>query len=120
LGYGEARGSPTVMGDGGASWAKVDTVRESSSGLGGRLREELLVDVVPVVMSMGPGNDQWRPAPERLSYSIFTPKPGTHCMHDPGLIVSHIRPKGFIDNQLSRIKYDYYYINSVAKDYDDS
>jgi hypothetical protein len=41
-------------------------------------------------------------------------------MHDPGSIVSHIRPKGFTDNQMSRIKYDYYYINSVSKDYDDS
>jgi hypothetical protein len=26
----------------------------------------------------------------------------------------------FIDNQMSRIKYNYYYINSVSKDYDDS
>jgi hypothetical protein len=41
-------------------------------------------------------------------------------MHDPESIVPHIRPKGFTDNQLSRIKYDYYYINSVSKDYDDS
>jgi hypothetical protein len=41
-------------------------------------------------------------------------------MHDLGLIVPHIRPKVFIDNQMSRIKYNYYYINSVSKDYDDS
>jgi hypothetical protein len=41
-------------------------------------------------------------------------------MHDTGSIVPYIRPKGFIDNQLSQIKYDYYYINSVSKDYDDS
>jgi hypothetical protein len=47
------------------------------------------------------------------------PKPSTHCMHDPGSIVPHIRPKVFTDNQMSRIKYNYY-INSVCKDYDDS
>jgi hypothetical protein len=41
-------------------------------------------------------------------------------MHDPGSIVPHIRPKVFTDNQMSQIKYDYYYINSVSKDYDDS
>jgi hypothetical protein len=41
-------------------------------------------------------------------------------MHDPGLIVSHIRPKVFTDIQMSRIKFNYYYINSVSKDYDDS
>jgi hypothetical protein len=56
----------------------------------------------------------------KVSYPVFTPKPSTHRMHDPGSIVPHIRPKGFTDNQLSRIKYDYYYINSVSKDYDDS
>jgi hypothetical protein len=41
-------------------------------------------------------------------------------MHDPGSIVPHIRLKGFTDNQLSQIRYDCYYINSVSKDYDDS
>jgi hypothetical protein len=55
-----------------------------------------------------------------MSYPVFTPKPSTHRMHGPGSIVPHIRPKGFTDNQLSRIKYDYYYINNVSKDYDDS
>jgi hypothetical protein len=40
-------------------------------------------------------------------------------MHDPGSIVSHIRPKVFMDNQISQIKYNYY-INNVSKDYDDS
>jgi hypothetical protein len=40
-------------------------------------------------------------------------------MHDPGSIVSHIRLKVFIDNQKSRIKYNYY-INNVSEDYDDS
>jgi hypothetical protein len=55
-----------------------------------------------------------------LSYLVFVPKLGTHRMHDPGSIVPHIRPKVFIDNQMSRIKYNYYYINSVSKDYDDS
>jgi hypothetical protein len=29
------------------------------------------------------------------------PKPNTHRMHDPGLIVPHIRPKVFTDNQMS-------------------
>jgi hypothetical protein len=48
------------------------------------------------------------------------PKPSTHCRHDPGSIVPHIRPKVFADTQMSRIKYNYYYINSVSKDYDDS
>jgi hypothetical protein len=55
-----------------------------------------------------------------LSYPVFIPKPSTHHMHDPGSIVPHIWPKGFTDNQMSRIKYDYYYINSVSKDHDDS
>jgi hypothetical protein len=40
-------------------------------------------------------------------------------MHDPESIVPHIRPKVFTDNQMSRIKYNYY-INSVSKDYDNS
>jgi hypothetical protein len=47
------------------------------------------------------------------------PKPSTHLMHDPGSIVPHIQPKVFIDNQTSRIKYNYY-ISNVSKDYDDS
>jgi hypothetical protein len=50
----------------------------------------------------------------------FMLKSSTHRMHDPRLTISHIRSKGFIDNQLSRTKYDYHYINSVSKDYDDS
>jgi hypothetical protein len=40
-------------------------------------------------------------------------------MHDPGLIVPHIRSKVIIDNKMSRIKYNYY-INNVSKDYDNS
>jgi hypothetical protein len=55
-----------------------------------------------------------------LSYPVFITKSSTHHMHDPGSIVLHIRPKGFTDNQMSRIKYDYYYINSVSKQHDDS
>jgi hypothetical protein len=55
-----------------------------------------------------------------LSYPVFIIKPSTHHMHNPGSIVSHIRPKVFTDNQMSRIKYNCYYINSVSKDYDDS
>jgi hypothetical protein len=66
------------------------------------------------------------PIPNRMvteddvSYPVFTPKLSTHRMHDLGSIVPHKWPKGFTDNQLSRIKFDYYYINSVSKDYDDS
>jgi hypothetical protein len=56
---------------------------------------------------------------EILSYPVFMPKPSTHRIHGPGSIVPHIRPKMFIDNQISQIKYNYY-INSVSKDYDDS
>jgi hypothetical protein len=55
-----------------------------------------------------------------MPYPIFIPKPSTHYMLDPGSIVPHIRPKAFTDNQMSQIKYNYYYINSVSKDYDDS
>jgi hypothetical protein len=55
-----------------------------------------------------------------LSYHVFMPKPSTHRMHDPGSIVPHIRPKVFTDIQMSRIKYNYYYINRVSKDYDDT
>jgi hypothetical protein len=40
-------------------------------------------------------------------------------MHDTESIVPHKWPKVFIDNQMSRIKYNYY-ISSVSKDYDDS
>jgi hypothetical protein len=54
-----------------------------------------------------------------LSYPVFMPKPSTHHMHDPGSIVPYIRPKVFTDNQMSRIKYNYY-ISSVSKDYNDS
>jgi hypothetical protein len=56
-----------------------------------------------------------------LSYPVFMPKPSTHRMHDPGSIIPHKWLKVFIDNQMSRIKYNYYYyINSVSKDNDDS
>jgi hypothetical protein len=41
-------------------------------------------------------------------------------MHDPGSIVPYIQPKVFTDKQMPQIKNDYYYINSVSKDYDDS
>jgi hypothetical protein len=54
-----------------------------------------------------------------VSYPVFMPKPSTHCMHDPGSIVSHLRPKAFTDNQMSRIKYNYH-ISNVSKDYNDS
>jgi hypothetical protein len=36
-----------------------------------------------------------------VSYPVFTPKPSTHHMHDPGSIVLHIRPKVLTDNQMS-------------------
>jgi hypothetical protein len=55
-----------------------------------------------------------------LSYPVLMPKPSTHHMHDPGSIVPHIWLKVFTDNQMSQIKYNYYYINGVSKDYDDS
>jgi hypothetical protein len=54
-----------------------------------------------------------------MSYLVFMPKPSAHRMHDPRLVVPHIRPKVFTDNQMSLIKYNYY-ISSVSKDYDDS
>jgi hypothetical protein len=54
-----------------------------------------------------------------MSYPVFIPKSSTHHMHDPGSIVPHIRSKVFTDNQMSRIKYNYY-INNVSRDYDDS
>jgi hypothetical protein len=38
-------------------------------------------------------------------------------MYEAGSIVPHIRPKVFIDIQMSRIKY-IYYINNVSKEYD--
>jgi hypothetical protein len=40
------------------------------------------------------------PDNSNLSYSVFMPKPSTHRMHDPGLIVPHIRPKVLTDNQI--------------------
>jgi hypothetical protein len=54
-----------------------------------------------------------------LTYPIFMPKPCTHRMHDPGSIVSHIQPKEFTDNQMLRIKYNYY-ISNASKNFDDS
>jgi hypothetical protein len=54
-----------------------------------------------------------------MSYLVFMPKASTHCMHDLGSIVPHIRSKVFTDKKISRIEY-IYYINSVPKDYDDS
>jgi hypothetical protein len=54
-----------------------------------------------------------------LSYLVFMPKPSTHRMHDLRSIVPHVRPIVIIDNQMSRIKYNYY-INNVSKDYDDT
>jgi hypothetical protein len=45
-----------------------------------------------------------------LPYLVFMPKPITHRMHGPGSIVPYIWPKVFTDNQLSRIKYNYYTI----------
>jgi hypothetical protein len=54
-----------------------------------------------------------------LSYTVFMPKPSTHRIHDPGSIIPHIRLKVFTDNQMSRIKYNYY-VSNVTKDYDDS
>jgi hypothetical protein len=62
----------------------------------------------------------WMKIHLNLPYPVFIPKPSTHHMHDPGSIVSHIWPKVFTDNQMSQIKYNYYYINSVSKYYDDS
>jgi hypothetical protein len=68
-----------------------------------------------------PGYDQFHLAAYGwVSYLVFVPKPRTHRMHDLGSIAPHIWPKVFIDNQMSQIKYNYYYINSVSKDYDDS
>jgi hypothetical protein len=64
-------------------------------------------------------NTGWEGQGEVLSYPIFMPKPSTHRMDDPGSIAPHIRPKAFMDNKMSRIKYNYYIIN-VSKDYNDS
>jgi hypothetical protein len=54
-----------------------------------------------------------------MSYPVFMLKPSTYRMHDPGSIDPYIRSKVFTDNQMPRIKYNYY-INSVSKNYDDS
>jgi hypothetical protein len=54
-----------------------------------------------------------------LSFLVFMPKESTHHMHDPRSIIPQIWPKVFTDNEMSRIKYNYY-INNVSKDYDDS
>jgi hypothetical protein len=59
------------------------------------------------------------PMPLPMSYPVFMSKLSTHRMHDPETIVPHIWPKVSTDNQISRIKYNYY-INNVFKDQDDS
>jgi hypothetical protein len=50
-----------------------------------------------------------------LSHQVFMPKPCTPRMHDSGSIVAHIQAKVFTDNQMPRIKYNYY-INNDSKD----
>jgi hypothetical protein len=71
----------------------------------------------------GFGGLSWSPWVQRPAaawvHPVFIPKPSTYRMLDPGSIVSHIRLKVFTDNQMSRIKYNYY-INNVSKDYNDS
>jgi hypothetical protein len=57
---------------------------------------------------------------DKVSYLIFMSKLSTHRMYDPWSIVSHIWSKMFTDTQMSWIKYNYYYINNVSKNYDDS
>jgi hypothetical protein len=61
------------------------------------------------------GKDGFLRTMGRQSYPIFMPKSSTHRMHDSGSIVPHIRLKLFTNNQMSRIKYNYY-ISSVSKD----
>jgi hypothetical protein len=63
---------------------------------------------------------KFRLARQDLVIPGFYAKTKYSLYHDPGSIVPHIRPKVFTDNQMSRIKYNYYYINSVSKDFDDS
>jgi hypothetical protein len=67
----------------------------------------------------GRWGDETRRLPRVLSYLIFMSKPSTHHMHNTWSIVSHIRLKVFTDNQMSRIKYNYY-ISNASKYYDDS
>jgi hypothetical protein len=77
------------------------------------------VNVVPKLIYDQLNHDSLVPTSLHLSYLIFMPKASTHRMHDPRSIVPHILPKVFTDNQMSRIKYNYY-LSSVSKDYDDS
>jgi hypothetical protein len=61
----------------------------------------------PPIVGAGGASGRWQRAVTtglmafKLSYSVFMPKPSTHCMHDPGSNVPHIRPKVLIDNQMS-------------------
>jgi hypothetical protein len=54
-----------------------------------------------------------------VSYPVFMSKSSINRMHHPGSIVLHIQLKVFTDNQMSRIKYNYY-ISNVSKGYDNS
>jgi hypothetical protein len=54
-----------------------------------------------------------------LSYPVFVPKPCTHRMYAQDQLFHTYGQKVFTDNQMSRIKYNYY-ISNVSKDYDDS
>jgi hypothetical protein len=65
------------------------------------------------------GTYAYMQARDDVSYPVLMPKPCTHRMYDPRPIIPQIQTKVFTDNQISRIKYNYY-INNVSKDYDDS
>jgi hypothetical protein len=48
----------------------------------------------------------------------FIPKPSTHRMYAQDQLFHTYGQKVFTDNQMSRIKYNYY-ISNVSEDYDD-
>jgi hypothetical protein len=74
---------------------------------------------ISLVNQLSPSRKMWRLWLLNCHTWVYAKKTSTHLMHDRGSIVPHIQPKVFIDNQMSRIKYNYY-INNVSKDYDDS
>jgi hypothetical protein len=64
----------------------------------------------------GGGGEHRRPSPSSgLSYPVFMPKPSTRRMYAQDQLFHTYGQKVLIDNQISRMKYNYY-IHNVSKD----
>jgi hypothetical protein len=83
--------APPNSGDCGGSMWGVLRLQEDDA----KLRKDVLI-LLPFSILASEGKRRCA-----MSYPVFMPKLSTHRMHDPGSIVSHIRPKVLTDNQMS-------------------